>query len=83
MTNPLYNRACKAFDAMHQTETYLRSFIGDKRFNNLYQEFPSEFERALEIERSITGDTPPDIAEVLFLEWENIWMKIAKACRKT
>lgn len=83
MTNPLYDRACKAFDAMHQVEAYLKTYISKERFENLHEEFPKEFRRAGEIEREITGDTPLDIAESLYKEWENVWLTIAKSCRNT
>jgi len=83
MTNLLYDRACKAFDAMHQVESYLKTFISQERFESLHEEFPKEFRRASEIEREITGDMPLDIAETLYKEWEGCWITIARACRNT
>jgi hypothetical protein len=68
---------------MHQVESYLKTFFSRERFESLHEEFPKEFRRAGEIEREITGDTPLDIAESLYKEWEGCWVAIARACRNT
>lgn len=81
MTNILYTRSCQSYEAMEKTETYLKSLIPIERFKLLHKEFSNEFKRAREIERQISGDTPIEIAEPLFKEWELIWAKIAKSCR--
>jgi len=80
MTNHeiIYQRACQAFQSLRATEAYLKSKVSPEVYFNLEKQFPAAFARAAEIERLVTGNMPPDVAELLIKEWELIWFKMAR-----